>query len=583
MILSTHDRPVHSRTAPRFRGLRRAADALRREPLKVLVLAISLALFTWFVLYPFALLVGRSFLQPGTSRWTLDNYAAFFAQAGLWSAFVNTLILGAGCLVLSLLVGVPMAWGVARTNMPCREFVQTMAALTLATPSFLSALAWILLLGPRAGSLNLLARELFGLDRPFFNIYSMGGLVFVLGLFLYPFVFFAATAALQSLDPRLEEAAEIHGSTQLGAALRVAGPLILPAILSGTILVVLEAFAVFGAPAVIGLPARFRTLSTQIYTFFYFPPQFEMAAVAAVPMVLLIALLLWLQRTILGRRQYVVVGGTAGYARRLDFGSWRIVLAAFCLAVIGVSIFLPFGALLVVSLKRIVGLPLAWDNFTLRHYRSVLVDSLVFRRSVLNSFVLAVAAATLCTAFSALLGWMVEKAQMVGRECIQFLMLLSLSLPGIAVAIGLVFAFSGPPMNLYGTLWIILVAYTIRGVPLAFLHARDAYRQVGDELLEASQILGASWLRAVRDVAVPLAKRGLLAGWILVFVLMLRELGASILLFTGDNQVVAVTIYQAAEEGDFGPMAALSVLVLFVTGILVLSVRRAVGSGRLEG
>ena len=547
---------------------------LRREKGKMLLVGLCLGIFALFLVYPFGTMLLRGVQDPQTGNLTLTTYGKMLADPEFRRALMNTIIIAGGTLTASLFLAVPMAWAVSRTNMPLRGFVRIMAVLTFATPSFLGAIAWVILLGPRGGDLNLLFRTVFGLNESPFNIFSQGGIIFVFSLYVYPYIFFAVCTALDKMDSALEDAAGMLGANTTRTALTVTMPLILPAMLAGGALAVFESVVNFGVPAIVGLPRHIETLTTRIFTLFQFPPDYEMAAATGVPIVIIVVIVVTVQRLVVGRRAYVTVTGISTPHTRIDLGPLRFVFAGFSLLVITASIFVPFVALLIASLKRTFGNPFGLDNLSLQHFASVLSSS-VAQRAISNSVLLAAGAAVVCMIFAVVLAWLVERTRLPGRGVISFLVMACFSFPGIALAIALIYAFSTPPLLLYGTLWILLLAYSIRGLPIVFNYARIGLRQVHSELSDAAEILGARWARAFWDITVPLIRGGIFAGGILVFVLMLREFGSSVLLTSGGSEVVAVIIYEFAEEGDNGRMASLALIVFAVNLAFVTLAHRA--------
>lgn len=548
---------AHEGAAGERRGFAAAGGEKGRYAL-FLAAAVVLAVL---VVYPLSILFVKSF-RTAAGAFTLSHYVQVFTDAEIFGSLLNSLWVGAGCVAVSLALGVPLAWGVTRTNMPLRRFVPLMVVVSFTTPSFLSAVAWIILLGPRAGYLNTLLRDTFGLAQSPLNIFSVEGLVFVLTCHLYPFVYFSTAAALENMDPALEEASDMLGASKIRTMLSTTLPLVLPGILAGSILIFLDSIALFGAPAMIGMPFHFYTMATRIYALFSAPPKFELAAAVAVPMILVTIAVLVFQRRLLQRRQFVTVAGAASHPNRLDLGRWRYAMAGYALLVLGVTIVLPFLTLLVISFVKVFGMPLGAANLSLKNFWFVLMDSDLTRAGLRNSFFLASLAAVASAFVALILAWIVARTEVPGRELLTLLVLLSFSFPGIAFGAGLIFAFGGAPAHLYGTVWILLIAYTVKGTPLVFMLARGAFRQIGRELSEAAQTLGASSARALFDVDLPLVRTGLVAGAITVFVIMVRELSSSILLYSGGNEVIAVSIFELSEENLFPPMAALSTLVI---------------------
>ncbi len=546
---------------------------LRREKGKTLLFGLCVGVFAFFLIYPFGMMLLRGVQDPQTGSLTLATYGRMLSDPLFYEALTNTIIIAGGTLTASLLLAVPMAWAVSRTDMPLRGFVRVMAVLTFATPSFLGAIAWVLLLGPRGGDLNLLIKAVLGLDESPFNIFSRAGIIFVFSLYVYPYIFFAACTALDKMDTALEEAAGMLGANTARTTLTVTLPLILPAVLAGGALAVFESVVNFGVPAIVGLPRHIETLTTRIFVLFQFPPDYEMAAATGVPIVIIVAILVAVQRLAVGRRSFVTVTGISTHRSRIELGRLRYVFTGFSLMVITASIFLPVVALIITSLKRTFGNPLGFDNLSLHHLASVLSSSVV-QRAIGNSVVLAAGAALVCMIFAVVLAWLVERTSLPGRGAISFLVMACFSFPGIALAVALIYAFSSAPLALYGTLWILLLAYSIRGLPIVFNYVRIGLRQVHAELSDAAEILGARWARAFWDITVPLIRGGIFAGGILVFVLMLREFGSSVLLTSGGSEVVAVIIYEFAEEGDNGRMASLALVVFVVNLAFVMLAHR---------
>ena len=468
---------------------------LRREKGKTLLFGLCLGVFAFFLIYPFGMMLLRGVQDPQTGSLTLATYGRMLGDPLFYQALTNTIIIAGGTLTASVLLAVPMAWAVSRTDMPLRGFVRVMAVLTFATPSFLGAIAWVLLLGPRGGDLNLLIKAVLGLDESPFNIFSRAGIIFVFSLYVYPYIFFAACMALDKMDTALEEAAGMLGANTARTTLTVTLPLILPAVLAGGALAVFESVVNFGVPAIVGLPRHIETLTTRIFVLFQFPPDYEMAAATGVPIVIIVAILVAVQRLAVGRRSFVTVTGISTHRSRIGLGRLRYVFTGFSLMIITASIFLPFVALLITSLKRTFGNPFGFDNLSLHHLASVLSSS-VAQRAIGNSVVLAAGAALVCMIFAVVLAWLVERTSLPGRGAISLLVMACFSFPGIALAVALIYAFSSAPLALYGTLWILLLAYSIRGLPIVFNYVRIGLRQVHAELSDAAEILGARWTRA---------------------------------------------------------------------------------------
>lgn len=509
------------------------------------------------VVLPLTSLVWGSVTDEG--RLTLDHFRQAFSNRLYYQALLNSLILGLWTGVLSVAIGLPMAWAVSRTNMPLKGFARLTVSVAYITPPFLSAIAFVNLFSPNAGILNRLAREAFGLGGPLFNVFSMAGLVLVTVLHTFPFVFFLASSALESVDASLEESAQVLGSSTWRTALVITAPLVAPAVLSGALLAFVNAIALIGSQAIVGLPGRVFTLPTRIYSLFDYPPQYGLASALSLVFVSLTVLALYLQRSFLAKRSYVTVAGKGVRPRLVDLGMGRWLVLAFCVLVFILAVLAPYLTLLAMSLSKSWGLAF-WQNLTLENFRFILFDYELTRRAILNSLLLASGAATLAVLLGSVISWMDLRTTMVGRKLLDYVALIPLGLPGIVVAVALIQFWLRVPVPLYGTLTIILLAYVSRFVPLGVRSANAALRQVDPSLEEAARVAGGGWLRAMRSVTLPLTRPGLLAGWLLVFVPALQELSASILLFSGQSMTLAVAVYNLYETGYLEPVAALAIL-----------------------
>ena len=343
----------------------------------------------------------------------------------------------------------------------------------------------------------------------------MSGLVLVTVLHTFPFVFLLASSALQSVDASYEEAAQILGAGKLRTALLVTLPLIAPAILAGTLLAFVNAIALFGSQAILGLPGRIVTLPTRIYALFDYPPQYGLASALSLLFILITVAALYLQHRFLARRSYVTVGGKGARSQLIDLGPLRWLLFGFCVLVFVVAIVLPYGALIAVSLSKSWGLSF-WKDLTLANYRFVLFEYNVTQRAILNSLLLATLAATIAVLLGAVIGWIDVRTKAPGRRLLDYAALVPLGLPGIVMAVALIQFWLTMPIALYGTLAILLLAYVGRYIPLGVRAANTSLRQIDPSLEESARVLGASWGRTLaRDHAAahsPRPVRGLAAG-----------------------------------------------------------------------
>jgi iron(III) transport system permease protein len=543
---------------------------------------LSAAILAVLVVAPLAILLVTAVRDPGGHGFTLANFVEAFGEAIYRGPIRNSLVYATSVGVLSVALGAPLAWLVARTDMPGPAFVRTLTIAAFVTPSFLGATAYVILAGPNAGLLNVLYRALTGSEGALFNVFSMTGLIYVTSLYTFPMVFILTSAALSATPADLEDAARIAGAGRLAVMRTITLPLALPAIVGGFILAFLEALVLFGAPAMLAIPARFHVMTTQIWAFFHYPPQVEVAAAYAMPLLLVAVGLLWAQRRLTGRRGYATVGGRAAAAPRVPLGAGRWPAFGACAVLLTLSIGLPYFALLRGALAKAWGLGWSWQNVTLRNFRYVVFEFDPTRSAIVNTLELAVVTATLAVLLMGAIAYVAQRRLLAGAGGLAFLATAPLAIPGIVLSIGLFKAYSRPPLLLYGTIWIIFVAYLTKYLPIAYTACHAALQTVHADLEDAARILGANRLVAFKDVTIPLFGAGLVSAWLLVFLPSLRELSSSILLFTTRSRVVAVVIYQLYEEGLWEAVSALGILLLACTLLLVAVAQRFLGRRFLQ-
>ena len=536
---------------------------------RLVLWAAALALLV-LVIYPVTWLVGSGFGAP--TGFTLQHIFEIFQRSDLREALWNTLFIATAVGLLSVIIGVPLAWLVARTDVPYPTAIELMAYLSFIFPSFLSAIAYVLLLGPGAGWLNKIIMAILGINSAPFDIFSISGIVFVTTLHVYPFVFLLSVNSLRSLNPSLEYAATIHGASRFTVNRKIVLPLVAPGILAGALLAFVDSIALFGIQAILGIPKGVHTLPTKIYAFFGYPPRFELASALSLVLVGIAVLALYFQRRYLGRRSYVTVAGKGARIEPTRLGKWRVPAFTACVAFFSLALFLPTVVLVGVSFMRSVAIGFTGANLTLENYRELLFDPSL-RQAIFNSLWLAAAAACFGVVIGSLIAYMDLRTNYRGRKFLDYLSLVPLGLPGIVLAVALVLAWIRPPLVLYGTAWILLIAYVTRFIPFTVRTANASLRQVHEVLERAARISGATWLRTMRSITLPLIKSGLLVGWILVFIQAMRELSASILLYSRGNQTMAVAIYNLYDEGFFPTTCALATLTLIVTLAAVWVVR----------
>ena len=507
---------------------------------------------------------------------TLAHYRRVFTDPPLQKALWNSVVLAFWVGLASLALGAPMAWLIARTDLPGRRLIRGLVMASFVTPPFLGAFAWVMLAGPNAGLLNKAWRALTGAGDPLVNIFSMPGLIFVVAIYTFPYVFIMIANTLELIASDLEEAAAILGASRFSVALTVTLPMVLPAIASGFILAVLQALALFGSPAILALPAGFHTITTQIWALFQYPPKVEMAAAFSVPLFLATALLLLVQKQVLGRRGYAAIGGKSGQRRRIALGPWRLPALGGCLAVMACSIVLPYGILAKAAVARAWAQPLTADNLTLANF------ALTFghggtRAAIVNTLELGLMTACVGAALAAVLAYVANRQLVPGHQFLTFLALAPVAIPGVVLAVALFVAYTRPPLMLYGSLGILFVAYLTKEMPVGYSQSDATFKGVHPELEEAGRILGAGRLRVLGEITAPLARSGIIATWCFIFIGVIRELSASIILFTPNTKVLSVVIFDLKEEGQFGAIAVLGLFMLAMTFATVVLMQTVLG------
>jgi len=557
-------RAAGAATAPLRLGRWRALD-----PAWWLGLAL-LAVLAFLVVHPLLRLVLASLADPDGGGFTFDNYLAAYGRARHLQALWNSLQLGAYVALLSTAVALPLAWVLTRSDVPGRGALRVFVLSAFIIPPYLGAIAWILLAGPNAGWLNRIFMALTGAEAGPFNVYSMAGMVVVISStsFAYPFVL--VSSALELIPSDMEEAAAILGAGPGRTLLKVTLPLALPAVLGGFILSFLEAIALFGVPALLAIPARMPLLTTQLWQFFGTPVRMEVAAAYAMPLLLVTVALIWLQRRVLARKGYAAVGGKGGARRPVALGRWRWAALAYAAGVIGVAVVLPLIVLLQAAFAKAWGRGFGLDNFTFANLTFLLTEHKSAPPAIVHSLLYAAGATALALLVALCAAYVVQRRLIPFARVLAFLCLAPFVIPGIVMAIGFFAAYTAPPFPLYGTAFILIFAFAARFLPIAYTNSNAALLSLHPELEEAVRILGGSRLTALRRVVVPLLKRSLLGGGVLVFILATHELSAAIFLSTTNTRVLSVLLFDLSEEGTFERLSSLGLILLVLTLALVV-------------
>jgi len=533
------------------------------------------ALLATLVLMPMYWLLVTSLRDDTTRTFTLEHYTHLVVDPAFVKPLVTTLWTSAAVGFLCLAVAAPMAWLVSRSDLPGKRALRMLILASFVTPPFLGAFAWVLLGGPNAGLLNQWYYALAGLKpfeaTPLINIFSVWGMVFVMALYTFPYVFTFVANSLDMIPSELEEASAIFGASPLRTAAHVTLPLVMPALLAGFLVAFLQSMTLFGVPAILALPAGVDTMTTKIWSLFQFPPQLGLAAAASLPLLLITVVLLRTQRAIMGRRGYSIIGGKSTGMRLMKLGAWKAPALALFAAVLSCSIILPYGVLLRTALVKNWSAPMA-GNFSFEHWRFVFLEFSGTKVAFINTFILGASAATAGTILVVMIGYLSLRKLVWGHRYLAFLATSPVAIPGIVLAVGLFLSYTRPPLVLYGTLAIIFLAYLTKELPVGFQQVSSSLKAVHPELEEAGRIFGATRLRTLADITAPLIRNGVIATWILIFIGSIRELSATILLFTAKTKTISVTMFDLRESNDWGPIAVLSITMLVITFLMIAAI-----------
>jgi iron(III) transport system permease protein len=513
---------------------------------------------------------------------TLGNFVQLASDPSFIAPFVTALGIAIGVAISSCVVALPLAWLVSRTDMPWRRIIRALVTASFVTPPFLGAIAWEILAAPNSGILNQWYRALFGLDPDahLFDIYTVTGVTFSIACYVFPYVFVLVANALDRIPADLEDASAILGGGRFATLRRITLPMVLPALLAGALVAFLQSLTLFGSPAILALPAGFHVITTKIWSLFQYPPNPHLAAAAALPLLLVTILLLRGRQALLGRRSYAVIGGKSGAPRSVTLGAWRWPALAAALAILSLPVLLPYAALLKTALVRNVSDPLTAENLTLHNIRFVFLEFSQTQRAMRNTLSLGVLAATGGTILALVVSYVTSRRLVVGHQILGFLATAPVAIPGIVLGVGFFLAYTRPPIVLYGTIWILFLAFLTIELPAGYQQLQAAFRSLHPELEEASRIFGANRLRSLWQITAPLLGTSVVATWCFIFIGVIRELSATIMLTTAQTKLVSVIIYDLNESGDLGAISVLGITLLAITFLVVIAANRLPSVGR---
>ncbi len=510
------------------------------------------------------------------TRLTLEHYRTILATPRILRVLLNTAVVAMGATALAAVAGVTLAWLTARTDMPGARVLEPVNLIPFYLSPLSGAIAWIYLAAPRIGLLNGLAREVLG-SGDILNVYGLGGMIWVLGLFFTPVIYLFVGGSLRRMDPALEESARVCGSGLATTTRRITLALVRPAVISGMILVFVSSVGEFSIPLTLGTPVGVDVLTTEIFAAMeHVPPNHNLAAALSTLLLSATIGLMLLQRRLLGHRRYTVIGGRGYRPTPIRLQRWRYLALAFNLLYILLAVVLPLVSLALVSVSRLWLGTFSSELFTWQNYRYILTEYPLVWTGIRNSATLAVVGATVAVSLGLLLSYLVHRTTSSLRRAVDIVSGLPVAVPGIVLAVGVLLVYIRTP--LYATLWIILMAYLTRYLPYGHRPVAAALLGLSAELEDASRVAGAPWLTTLRRISIPLLKPGLLAGWIVLFIIYMREFPMSLLLARPGTETMSVALYTLLIHKPAPVTAAFALMQMLLLLTMVYVFRRVLAA-----
>lgn len=542
--------------------------------IKWFVILAIVAFLVIFQVLPLLYLIYRSFFADGS--FSLEGFKRIYSYPLNWTCLKNTLITAGLAMVFGVLLAFPLAWLVGRTNLYGKKFFRTLFVMTYMVPPYVGAMAWLRLLNPTVGTLNTLIMSIFRLESAPFNIYSIGGLVWVLTTFYYPYAFITISRAMEKMDPSLEEASRISGASPFKTLMTVTLPLMLPSIVAAALLVFVAAASCYGIPSIIGAPGQIYTVTTRIVDYVYIGSQEGLtdATNLAVFLMAIALIVLYVSNFVVGKREYITVSGKSTRPNIVDLGKWRIpitvVVSLFAIVVVAI----PFATVFMTSFTMNMGKSIfETGNITFKYWHTILT-----RKSILgsgqNSLISAAWAASLGMIICLIMAYLLKRTNVKGKGVPDFLITVGSGSPSVVIALALIMTMSGRfGINIYNTMFIMVVAYMIKYMMMGMRTVVSAFSQISPSLEEAAQISGSSWIRRLKDVVFPLIVPSIVAGWFLIFMPCFYELTMSNLLYSNNTKTLGVELftYQTYHSQQTASALASGILIMVIVLNYVLN------------
>jgi len=547
-----------------------------------LAVGLAGAVMAYLTLIPLAMLIYGSLKSgpPGVGGdLTVKNYAVLFENWRLVGAFLNSLIFSTGSSLLAFAGGLYLAWMTERTNVPWKGTVYTCVLVPMIVPGILTTVGWIMLFGRRSGIINVILTQVLGFAQPM-EIYNMAGMIWVQGTDQIPLAFLLLAAAFRSMDPSLEEAAMVAGSGVVRTTFRITLRVLLPAILAVWMISFVRAIENFEVPALIGMPAGILVFASEVYLATKnVPTDFGLASTFAVVYlgITTVGVVLYLKWTSMSE-QFATITGKGYRPTAFDLGRWRLPLAILNVFLCFVLFILPVLIVVWSSFLPYYMPPskVAFASLTLENYKR-LWDFPLVHRAMWNSFVLGISSSTITMLLTAVAAWIIVRTSWRGKGILDFLAFSPIAMPGLVLGIAILWLYLVVPLPVYGTLWILLIAYVTKYLPYGMRACSASMLQIKKELEEASEASGATWSYTFRRVILPLLAPGFVAGWIFVITHSFRELSTSIMLYRSGTEVISIVLFELWDGGQYPQLSALGMVLIAILVAISLVARKIGG------
>lgn len=534
--------------------------------IKWIVILIVVAFLVIFEVIPLSYLLIRSLFPKGS--FSLESFKRVYTYDLNWTALINTLVISGLTTLFGVILAFPLAFLVGRTDMYGKKFFRTLFVTTYMVPPYVGAMAWLRLLNPNAGVLNKFLMQIFNLPKAPFNIYTVGGIVWVLTCFYYPYAFITISRAMEKMDPSLEEASKISGASPLKTLMTITIPMMTPSIIAAGLLVFVASASAFGIPSIIGAPGQIYTVTTRIIDFVHIGSDEGLndAMVLAVFLMVIANIVLYITTFVIGKRQYITMSGKSTRPNIVELGKWRMSITVIISIFSFFVVILPFVTVALTSFTVNMGKPISLSNMSMSAWNKVFSRASILS-STKNSIIAGLAAAFFGIMISCIMAYLLQRTNVKGKRIPDFLITLGSGTPSVTIALALIISMSGKfKINIYNTLTIMIIAYMIKYMLMGMRTVVSAMSQVHPSLEEAAQISGANWLRMLKDVTLPLIGASIVAGFFLIFMPSFYELTMSTLLYSSNTKTIGyeLYIYQTYHSQQVASALATAILLFVI-------------------